>query len=108
MTIVERIQQLIDEGKADTTDKVSDQLQEQAIAVILEGLGTDAWRTYMSNFADPERPEQLARLMGEDDAGQDPYMQKALAYLVANATCGIFTRGRLIERLDDGFLDSGL
>lgn len=108
MTILENINKKIAEAVADETGKVSDQLQDEAIAAILGGIKSGAWETYMKNFVDADRPEQLLRLKGEDSAKDDPYMQKAIAYLVANATCGIFTRLRLVERLEDGFLDSGL
>jgi hypothetical protein len=108
MTILENINKKIAEAVADKTGQVSDQLQDEAIAAILGGLDSDAWTTYMKNFVDADRPEQLLRLRAKDSAGNDPYMRKAIAYLVANATCGIFTRLRLVERLEDGFLDSGL
>lgn len=106
MTIKEKIQNKIEEEANDQTGHVADKLQDEAIEAVLGGLGSDAWKTYMKNFADS--PEQLARLTAEDATADDPYMRKALAYLVSNAVCGIDTVTRLKDKLEDGLLDQGL
>jgi len=109
MTILEKILNKIEEEKADTTGHVADKLQDEAVEALLGGIGSDAWKTYMQNFADS--PEQLARLTAEDPADpatNDPYVRKALAYLVSNAICGLETVTRLKSRLEDGLLDRGL
>lgn len=108
MSISENIKDKILEQENDPTGQLTDELQEQSIAAILGGLGSDAWKTYMNNFADADRPEQLARLMGEGSAAGDPYMRKEIAYLVANAACGSITRTKLDQNLNDGLLDQGL
>jgi hypothetical protein len=106
MTIHQSIQSKIEEEEADLTGQVAEKLQDEAIAAILGGLGSEAWTTYMKNFADT--PEQLARLTAQDTAANDDYMKKALAYLVSNAVCGIDTVTRLKDKLEDGLLDQGL
>ena len=109
MTILEKIENKIGEEKADSTGQVADKLQDEAVEAILGGITSDAWETYMRNFADS--PEQLARLTAkdpEDPATNDPYMRKALAYLVSNAVCGLDTVTRLKDKLQDGLLDQGL
>lgn len=106
MTILDKIKNKIEEEAADPTGQVADRLQDEAIEALLFGLGTDAWTTYMNNFADS--PEQLKRLTAKDATATDPYMRKALAYLVSNAVCGVTTITRLKDRLEDGLLDQGL
>jgi hypothetical protein len=108
MTILENIKKKIAEQEADSTGRVTDKLQEESLAAILAGLGSEAWTTYMKNFADADRPDQLARLTAQDSARNDPYMRKAIAYLVANASCGMATITKLAQQLEDGFLDKGL
>jgi hypothetical protein len=109
MTILQKIDEVIATEKTDQTGQISSKLQDEAVAAILGGIKSDAWKTYMKNFADT--PEQLARLTAEDPkdpATNDPYIRKALAYLVSNAVCGLDTVTRLRDRLDDGLLDQGL
>lgn len=107
MTIVQKIREKIAAVEANqVVGQVGFQLQEEAIAAILGGLGSEAWTTYMKNFADT--PEQLARLTAQDSAGNDPYVRKSLAYLVSDAVCGLDTISRLKDRLEDGLLDQGL
>lgn len=111
MSILKNIENKIKGQVEDTTGQVTDKLSEESIAAILGGLGSPAWKTYMENFVDtdgPDRPKQLERLMGEDSAGSDPYMQKAIAYLVSNGSCGSPTRTKLTLQLEDGLLDQGL
>jgi hypothetical protein len=106
MTILDKIKNKIAEEAADTTGQVADRLQDEAIEAVLGGINSDAWKTYMNNFADS--PEQLRRLTAKDATADDPYVRKALAYLVSNAVCGITTITRLKDRLEDGLLDQGL
>lgn len=111
MSILTNIENKIKDQVADTTGRVTDELSEQSIAAILGGLGSPAWKKYMENFVDkegPDRPKQLARLMGEDLAGGDPYIQTAIAYLVSNGSCGSPTRTKLTLQLENGLLDQGL
>ncbi len=108
MSIAKNIKSKILEQQNDPTGQITSELQEQSIAAIIGGLGSDAWKTYMKNFVDADSPDQLARLMGEDLAAGDPYMRKEIAYLVANAACGSITRTKLDQNLNDGLLDQGL
>jgi hypothetical protein len=61
-------------------------IQELAIAAINAGPGSEAWRAYMSKFA--ENDTQLQRLMASND---DPGMDRARAYLIADGPCGTET-----------------
>jgi len=49
--------------------------------------GPAEWIAYMSLFALPEKPHQLARLIPTDGTETQPDMQEARAYLVAAAPC---------------------
>jgi len=108
MSIWENIEKKIDEQVNDKAGRVTSELREQSLAAILGGLGSDAWETYMKNFVDADNPKQLARLQGKDETAGDPYMQKEIAYLVANASCGSITRTKLDQGLTEGLLDQGL
>lgn len=66
-------------------------IQDEAIQALLNGMSSDQCRTYMREFADPNIPAQLRRLMGEDGAAGDETKRKARAYLIANGTCGTET-----------------
>src|SRR5215831_16158431 len=101
MTILDKIKTKIDEEAADSTGLAADKLQDEAVEAVLGGLGSEAWKIYMKNFADS--PAQLARLTAEDPedpATHDPYIRKALAYLVSNAICGLDTVTRLKDKLE--------
>jgi len=67
----------------------SNELQETALLGINKGPGSAELRTYMSNFA--ETPAQLSRLMAEDGTENNIGMNRARAYLLADAPCGTET-----------------
>ncbi|MGB9177993.1 MAG: hypothetical protein WCB68_02005 [Pyrinomonadaceae bacterium] len=66
-------------------------IQDDALAAILKGQGSPEWETYMKRFIDPGRDDQLQRLMGNDATKGDEDMDRARAYLVADAPCGTTT-----------------
>ncbi|MDX6385566.1 MAG: hypothetical protein QOK48_3139 [Blastocatellia bacterium] len=69
-------------------------LAAAAIDAIMGGVHSDAWKLYMSLFADNEA--QLALLTEPKD--QEPsYLPTARAYIVANAVCGAGTTGQTAE-----------
>ena len=70
---------------------ISTEIQDLAIAAISAGPGTEAWRKYMTRFADPAKPQQLQRLMAEDATKGKPAMDRARAYLLADGPCGTET-----------------
>ena len=84
------------------------QIQEQASEAIKNGMKSDAWKLFMSNFA--SNPAQLTRLMGQDAFIEKPWGIIALAYLPANAICGTSTTAntgrnvppQFLTALDDG------
>lgn len=83
---------------------------EQGIAALLNGIGTDEWRTYMENFA--TSAEQLDRLVGDDaDFMAGEWGKQLLAYVVAGSPCMSGTEMSLVTEglpqamkdiLDDG------
>ena len=67
------------------------EVQDKAVAAILNGMQSAECREYMNLFADPAKPQQLARLMSQDSSAGNPAMDRARAYLVANGPCGTDT-----------------
>ncbi len=84
-----------------------------AIAALREGIKSNAWQYYMTQFVDrnPDgtiNREQLARLMATDDTLGDPVLDRQRAYLVANAVCGVSTTDFFdfgVESIDYGLAD---
>ena len=71
-------------------------LQDLATAAIRAGMRngdatTPEWKEYMALFAAPDRPDQLARLTGEDGTHNEQNLNTARTYLVADAKCGTET-----------------
>jgi hypothetical protein len=105
MKVKKQILAEVDEDNQPFTDGV----QQKAIAAILKGIGSTEWEAYMRLFVDAERPEQLARLMAADDTKDDKAMNRARAYLVADAPCGtdtVINFGRAASELLDVGLDN--
>lgn len=104
MTVRDNIQTLMTrieeerEATEDSSSGTADRIQELAMKAIIGGPAE--WVDYMSIYALPDKPEQLARLIPTDGT-TDADRQKARAYLVANGTCGAGTTGRLIENVTD-------
>lgn len=65
-----------------------------AVAAIIGGIKSPAWRSYMMQFIEqntpgvPVEPAQLERLMAQDGTMGDVVLDRRRAYLVANAVCG--------------------
>jgi len=81
-----------------------------AVAAIIGGIKSPAWRSYMMQFIDqnvpgvPVEPAQLERLLAQDGTLGDVVLDRRRAYLVANAVCGsetVFTTTFTIETIDD-------
>ncbi len=76
-------------------------LHQLATKAILGGIGD--WVNYMKLFADPNNPDELARLIPTDGTTDD-VRQTARAYLAANGMCTEATTGNLqmqvTKRLD--------
>lgn len=76
-----------------------------AIAALHDGVGSQAWETYMLQFADNTQPAQLKRLKATDSSAGDDVLRMRRAYLVGNAVCGITTDTNLdfeVNTIDDG------
>ncbi len=83
-----------------------------AIAALREGIKSNAWQYYMSQFVDRSTgsldKNQLARLMATDETLGDPVFDRQRAYLVANAVCGVSTTDFFdfgVESIDLGLAD---
>ena len=65
-----------------------------AVAAIIGGIRSPAWRSYMMQFIEqntpgvPVEPAQLERLLGTDGTLGDVVLDRRRAYLIANAVCG--------------------
>jgi hypothetical protein len=86
--------------------QLGDKIMKLAIAALEGGIGSDAWKNYMSLFADNEI--QLSRLRGADGNNAD-YLKQFRAYIVTNAMCDASTDTktglRVDERIDDLIVD---
>lgn len=81
-----------------------------AVAAIIGGIRSPAWRSYMMQFIEqntpgvPVEPAQLERLLGTDGTLGDVVLDRRRAYLIANAICGsetIFTTTFGVITIDD-------
>lgn len=70
---------------------------ELAVRAIMGGLGSAAWRNYMSIFADNAAQLQL---LSESTAGEDSYLPHTRAYIVSNAVCAAGTDGNTPANVD--------
>jgi hypothetical protein len=112
MTIRENIlnvKRRILEDVVNENKEFSIHLQNLSLAAILKGPTSEEWETYMKTFADPAKPGQLERLMGRDGTGNREDLNRARAYLVADAPCTPFTAlnfGNFTSTLlDDGLVE---
>lgn len=73
-----------------------------AVEALTGGITSDAWRAYMSLFADNE--EQFQRLTSNPPPEGEDYLKHARAYIVSNAICaadtGTFVADRVDEKID--------
>lgn len=69
-----------------------------AVAAIIGGIRSPAWRSYMMQFIEqntpgvPVEPAQLERLLATDGTMGDVVLDRRRAYLIANAVCGSETK----------------
>ncbi|MGZ8843626.1 MAG: hypothetical protein ACXW18_08180, partial [Pyrinomonadaceae bacterium] len=87
-TVLERQQELLNDPVLAT------QNMALAMAAMRDGIKSEAWQQYMSQFVEqsppgkPVDPDQLARLTAKDGTLGDQVLDRQRAYLVANAICG--------------------
>jgi hypothetical protein len=96
--------QVVEASKAENTVP-GDMLREQAVRAMYGGFGSKAWNEYMAQFA--TTPQELARLQTRETDGGDDYLDRARAYLVANAICFPGTATGFLRGIDDA-LDQNL
>ena len=70
---------------------------DRAIAAVIGGVNSVAWRTYMQQYVDPGNTDQLMRLTATDGSAGDVNLDRRRAYLVGNAVCGE-TTGQKLDR----------
>ena len=70
---------------------------EKAVAAIIGGVKSVAWRTYMQQYTEIGNTDQLMRLTATDGSAGDVNLDRRRAYLVGNAVCGE-TTGNLLDR----------
>ena len=95
--IQEKAETITDEVNATGKSQTAWDLHQLATKAILGG-ATD-WVNYMSLFADPANPLELARLIPTDGTTDDK-RQTARAYLVANGMCTDATTPNLQMRVN--------
>lgn len=78
-------QMLMEVGEANkpTCEKVS----SMGLLAIHNGKGSAEWEAYMRLFVEADNVAQLNRLLAKDDTKDDPEMNRARAYLVADGPC---------------------
>lgn len=74
-------------------------LKVAAVNAALGGINSEAWRKYMTIFADNEA--QLNRLTAKDPQAVNPWIKETSAYMVANGTCGGETPNNLLQGIDE-------
>ncbi|MDT4894956.1 MAG: hypothetical protein QOH25_33 [Acidobacteriota bacterium] len=108
---MERMQKPTDEGRKEANDNAI-----LAIAAVLGGIKSEAWRTYMLQFVDKDAagteidPRQLRRLLATDDTVDNFEQDVHRVYLVSNGPCGANSPdGRgfdlFVESIDEGLDD---
>ena len=111
MTILENLQKVHAAVVLDTfhgaPEKLGFRIMELAVAALEGGINSEAWRKYMSLFADND--VQLQRLCGTDGNAAG-YQKQFRAYIVTNAVCDASTDtktgGRVDERIDENILSA--
>ena len=80
-----------------------------AIAAMHDGIGSNAWQEYMTQFATDENnsldTDQLSRLTGEDGSAGNPKLDRKRCYMVGNSVCGMTTNDKMlygVNSIDDG------
>lgn len=101
-TIIEVVRERKKELKNDPV--LATQNMSLAMAAMRDGIKSDAWQQYMTQFVEqnppgkPVDPDQLARLTAKDGTLGDQILDRQRAYLVANSICGPST----VDGLDFG------
>ncbi|HEY9283110.1 MAG TPA: hypothetical protein VIP46_06615 [Pyrinomonadaceae bacterium] len=86
---------------ADVASEAISRLRTQAVAAMYGGPGSEAWVTFMRNFADNDA--QLARLTERrvEDHLCNRYIDLARTYLIGNAVCTPNTTLHFLDGIDD-------
>jgi hypothetical protein len=95
-------------GEQEATDN-----SKLAIAAIIGGIKSEAWRAYMLQFVDKDEegkevdPRQLQRLLAMDDTAGDEEMDLHRVYMVSNGPCGAASPDGLgfdfaVDSIDNG------
>ena len=102
MTIYKNLQKVHVAVMLDTLNNPTPTLGMQVMllaqAAIEGGIASDAWKDYMSLFAD--NAQQLARLRGLDGSNAKDYQRQFRAYIAANAMCDASTDTKTGARVD--------
>lgn len=72
-------------------------LKQAAIEAMMAGIGSDAWKSYMSLFAN--NAEQLNRLTVRGE-NEELWLLESRAYMVANSICGADSTTQTSLRVD--------
>jgi hypothetical protein len=74
----------------DSSHAESERTGRLAIAAVIGGITSSAWKDYMLQFGEttPLEPPQLERLLATDGTLGDVDLDRNRAYLVSNGVCG--------------------
>ena len=87
--------------KAGDADKdLYDEIQDESVAAVLKGIGSDEWEKFMRRFHSNDR--QLQRLLGRDNLNST-YKDKVLAYVGGGGVCGGGTGFSLPLNMPDAY-----
>lgn len=93
---IEAIMTQIAEGDTE----LGDEIQQQAVAAIIAGQGSQEWEDFMTRFS--QNSTELDRLLANDNTQNQFDMNLARATLVGNGTCGATTTGfHMLEGIGD-------
>jgi len=79
------------------------QINTMAVEALTNGLGTDAWKDYMTLFA--SNAAELAQLADPTKTegvpgAQAAWLRQMRAYIVSNAICDIGTNGKTFDKIN--------
>jgi hypothetical protein len=90
-----KVQLAVLHNKVNGDGEYGKKVGEAAEAAMLKGIASDEWRAYMSLFADSS--DQLKRLTTTELDGEDAYLPRIRAYIVANGVCAPGTDAKTIN-----------
>lgn len=113
LTIKQKLQKLPD--RAAPQQGFADELKRKSLAAILQGNRdgngvSQQWKDYMTMIVGTDAPNQLQRLMLEDNQAGNSWIRDSAAYIVSNGSCGpdtLKTTGQFVDDRIDIDIENG-